>query len=167
MDKKHLELGDILLSANHRILSRIIREVNKSPVSHASIYVGRGMVVESIAQYPSRIVCTSIRDAMEYLDYISVHRFQSLAKVQADMIVSFCIDRVGTPYDYLGAILASFGICRENPKKWYCSELIIDAFEGAGINLIEDEQCKSINALRNSRFLKEVGVLQNKYEVPR
>jgi uncharacterized protein YycO len=59
---------------------------------------------------------------------------------QAEAVYKFLYDQIGKPYNWLGIL--GFVIRKDFPSKnrWFCSELVIAAFEAAGIHLIAVKQ---------------------------
>jgi uncharacterized protein YycO len=55
---------------------------------------------------------------------------------QAEQVLGFARAQIGKPYNWLG--LLGFAVRRDFPskKRWFCSELVIAAFEMAGIRLL-------------------------------
>jgi len=56
---------------------------------------------------------------------------------QEKIITDFLLDQVGKKYDFVGVMRFMSRRNKDNPDKWFCSELVFAAFAAAGINLLE------------------------------
>jgi uncharacterized protein YycO len=182
-----MEPGDIILSTTSDLGSRVIRGAMGSEVSHASIYVGNGEVVEALADGVGvKPVGTAIAD-----DSVAVaFRFPNLSPQQAQVICDFARGAVGKKYDYVGIVsearyrlapafcTALAGAARAECESWigsvdlgtsrndtfYCSELVIAAYQAAGIQLmsgsVRSQSPEDIARLRLTNALQYVGHLK-------
>lgn len=154
-----LEIGDIIVSTTNENVSRIIRQVTGSQVSHAALYVGDGMVIESAGD---GVVLTTLRQALADDSVAVALRYPGLTEAQQLMIRDFAGQHLDSRYDYVGvarhllyrlagsvcerfegSMLAaceagryqiSFG--NDDSDRWYCSELVFAAYEHAGVSLV-------------------------------
>jgi uncharacterized protein YycO len=153
-----LQEGDIILSTTADPSSAVIRWGTGSQISHASIYVGNGQVVESLADgVQIKTVANAIAD-----DSVAVaFRFPNLQPQQSIAICDFARGKVGKKYDYWGIVrqapfqLANFYCDRLDPaernncRNWngrvflgtqtndtfMCSELVVAAYQAGGVPL--------------------------------
>jgi len=151
--------GDIIVSTTKEAISALIRLGTQAPVSHAMLYIGGGQVVEAIE---TGVVMRPIEEALEK-SYLAVAlRHSALTPEQALQIRDYAGQQIGKPYNFLGIIRqAGFQLdkqvfCRgktgeeyDRCIRWigkinlgtasndsfYCSELILKAFEMAGVPL--------------------------------
>jgi uncharacterized protein YycO len=181
-----LEPGDIILSTTNDLGSRVIRAGTGSEVSHASIYVGNGQIVEALADGVGvKSVGTAISD-----DSVAVaFRYPNLTVDQQKKICDAAKAAVGRKYDYWGIVdQARFKLaptfCEAVPaggraacESWlgkvdfgsatndafYCSELVIVAFQAAGIQLTSgpgSQKPEDLARLRLNNALQYVGHLK-------
>ena len=153
-----LETGDIIVSTTNENVSRIIRHVTGSQVSHAALYVGDGMVIESAGD---GVVLTTLSQALADDSVAVALRYPGLTEQQRLMIRDFAGQHLDSPYDYVGvarhllyrlagAVCDQFEGSRraaceagryqisfgnDDSDRWYCSELVFAAYEHAGVNL--------------------------------
>ncbi|MEM9820554.1 MAG: YiiX/YebB-like N1pC/P60 family cysteine hydrolase [Bacteroidota bacterium] len=159
--KAALEVGDIILSTTaDPNISGTIRKVTRSEVSHASVYVGNGNVIEAIE---SGVLQRSLETAMSDDTVTVAFRHQNMDAKKGEMIKNFLIkkQKEGTQFDQF-AIVRNLPIqivtsacsvfspalrdkCRnfagriflgtESNDEFYCSELVFAAYEAAGLKL--------------------------------
>ena len=153
-----LEIGDIIVSTTDENVSRVIRHVTGSQVSHAALYVGDGMVVESAGD---GVVLTTLRQALADDSVAVALRYPGLTVSQQFMIRDFAGQHLDSGYDYVGIARhllyrltgaacdrfegASRAACEagryqisfgnDDSDRWYCSELVFAAYQHAGVSL--------------------------------
>ncbi len=153
-----LEVGDIIVSTTSENISRIIRHVTSSKVSHSSLYVGDGMVVEAVA---NGITLTTLEHALSDDSYAVALRCPELTVQQKLQIRDFAGRNLDVGYNFVGIsrhllYRLAGNICRQfeganrllceakrlqisfgndDSDRWYCSELIFAAYEHAGVSL--------------------------------
>ena len=144
-----LQRADIIVSTTSRTGSTVIRGVTGSEVSHAMLYIGNWQVIESII--PDGVVVRSINEALSDARLAVALRYRNLSLAKRDQIVDFANSKIGSEYDYVGAassglqaetpitcygvacfIRPSYFIKPNFPDKYFCSELILEAFNYAG-----------------------------------
>jgi uncharacterized protein YycO len=182
-----LEPGDIILSTTSETVSRVIRGATGSEVSHAAIYVGNGEMAEALGDGVSiKPVATGIMD-----DSVAVaFRYPGLTAQQAQQVSDFARGAAGRKYDYWGVIdqaryklapafCATLGAgARAQCESWvgsvdlgtsrndsfYCSELVIAAYQAAGVQLtngsVQTQSPEDIAQLRLTNTLQYVGHLK-------
>ncbi|XZG68931.1 papain-like cysteine protease family protein [Chitinibacteraceae bacterium HSL-7] len=145
-----LEAGDIIVSTARHPVSYGIRVGTLSAVSHAMLYVGAGKVVEAVGSGVREVALeTALSDAILAVAY----RDPRVDATKAGQIVTYARSRVGNAYNYAGVAFSGYrilnpggadiidGIARlaglevGQAGASYCSELVYEAFERAGIPL--------------------------------
>jgi N-acetyl-anhydromuramyl-L-alanine amidase AmpD/V8-like Glu-specific endopeptidase len=145
-----LAAGDIIVSTSRHPVSYAIRGGTLSAVSHAMLYVGEGRVIEAVASGVREVpLATAIADAILAVAY----RDPRVTTAIAAAIVAHARSRVGQPYNYAGAAFNGYRILNPLPATIidriasrlglevgqagaaYCSELMFEAYEQAGVPL--------------------------------
>jgi hypothetical protein len=153
-----LNVADIVVSATNAVVSRLIRAGTVSPVSHAALYVGGGQVVEAIGQgVVLRSLGLSLLD-----DRLAVaYRVRQLTADQGFRVRDFVGMQLGKPYSVpnAGGAGLSYGVrnslvfravvclkaqvCSDSDipdsakhDSFFCSQLVIEAFNQAGVPLV-------------------------------
>lgn len=157
-----LQSGDIILTADNGINSAGVRLATLSPVSHAAIYVGDGLVVEAVG---TGIRYRSLPDLLAQEVTIVAFRHPRMTPEHARRTSEFARARVGQKYNYTGILLqAPFVIERrvcELPlipgalrdfcirgiaavqlglgrnDLFFCSQLVLEAFRSADLPLTD------------------------------
>lgn len=121
----------ILLFKGRGIISTLIRWQTRSPYSHAAILLPDGSIVESWQG-------KGVRET-ELTDWrnIDVFYVPSATQEQWFNILFFMNSRIGKGYDYWGVIRFITRTNMPPNDKWFCSEIVFEAFKEAGINLLE------------------------------
>jgi uncharacterized protein YycO len=177
-----LQPADILLSTGNAGYSAVIRAGTVSRYSHATLYIGDGRVVESIAR---GVTLQSLNDALADDTLVTVYRRMRMSKEQAAQVIRYARQAVGKNYDLPGAvgggatsptgfaiglfvspIVASAGLdaSKRNASDpeacFYCSELVALAFESAGVSLGSRGSNTTPGDIGRSHVLNRVGDLQ-------
>ncbi len=162
VNAKALRTGDIILSAANGINSAGIRAITLSPVSHAALYVGNGLVIEAVGEGVRQ---RSIQEFVAEEATIAAFRHPKLDGIQAALMQKFAEKHVGTKYNTAGIVLqAPFTLERklcELPimpalvrdacirgvaaiqlgpvpnDQFFCSQFIIEAYKAAGLPLTD------------------------------
>ena len=164
IDARALEPGDVILSTTSHPISEAIRKVTGSEVSHSALYVGNGRVIEAIEEgVIIRSLDTSLAD-----DSLAVaYRHRDMTPVKAQAVIAFAEDhaRKKTPFDNWGLIQVAPGqlaraICNQkegaeretclanapalrvgtnDDGAFFCSELVLEAFQHADLALTDTE----------------------------
>ncbi|MEP7341352.1 MAG: hypothetical protein ABI977_26720 [Acidobacteriota bacterium] len=149
MGESALVSADIIVSTTRAAVSFGIRAGSLSHVSHAMLYIGGGEVIEATGQgVVKRALATALHDATLAVAY----RRKELSRLEADLVIRFAERQKGRKYDTAGAMLSGGGrantllcvtllggvgcvVAREggfsNAEKFYCSELVAEAFRQA------------------------------------
>ncbi|GAA5785138.1 papain-like cysteine protease family protein [Chitiniphilus shinanonensis] len=145
-----LQAGDIIVSTARHVVSYGIRAGTLSAVSHAMLYVGDGKVIEAVGDGVREVPLSSaIGGALLAVAY----RDPRVDNDKAAALVAYARGRVGNPYNYAGVAFTGYRILNPGGAALidalarvlglevgqagavYCSELVYDAFQDAGIPL--------------------------------
>lgn len=133
-----LKVGDIILSTTPDITSRTIRTVTGSEVSHAILYIGDGEVVEAVGK---GVVRRPLSKAIKG-SYVAVAlRDPDLTDEQAQKIRTTALGWVGRKYDTLAIVdhavhfVSGVDPTMRDASAFTCSELVLEAYEDAGVPL--------------------------------
>jgi N-acetyl-anhydromuramyl-L-alanine amidase AmpD len=145
-----LAAGDIIVSTARHAVSYAIRGGTVSAVSHAMLYVGDGNVVEAVGSGVREI---AVEDAVSDAILAVAYRDPRVTPTIAVAIVAYARSRVGDPYNYAGVAFTGYRILNPLPARvieaiasrldlkvgqagaTYCSELVLQAYERAGVPL--------------------------------
>ena len=150
-----LKRGDIILTGKQSVayscyiqLSNVLtRKLKHRFWTHAAIYQGNGKVWEA---QPAGVIERNLDDYLKSGFLVCAFRHKYIEGSNAlDQVIEFCADKKGYCYGMAGAIFyalstfvpVSFNWIFDNTwidrwldldKAYFCSELIVDAFEAAG-----------------------------------
>lgn len=145
-----LQAGDIIVSTTRQFVSRAIRLGTLSPVSHVMLYAGGGRVIEAVGSGVREVTLESaIADAILAVAY----RHPRLDAAHAAQVVAHARSRIGNPYNLAGVAYHGYRLLNPLPAAVidaigrrlgvevgqagavYCSELVMESFERAGVPL--------------------------------
>ena len=152
-----LEIADIIVSTTGARVSGAIRAGSLSRVSHAMLYIGQGRVVEAIDE---GVTIRSLQTAISTGRLAVAYRRNGLSGGGAERVAQWAKDKESSPYDLAGAaahpsdllvvyavgilgVLPAAGVAIARSRtsqaedRFFCSQLIIRAFEEAGYPIIE------------------------------
>jgi cell wall-associated NlpC family hydrolase len=152
-----LSPADVIVSTTNAAISRGIRSVTSSVVSHAMIYAGGGYVIEAIGDgVVKRPLGAAVADASLAVAF----RHNRMTLTASRAVVSFAENQVGKGYDHTGILgqagyqldrwflctVASVRNCEDraaranlwmsNNGRFFCSELVAEAYRKAGVPLV-------------------------------
>lgn len=121
----------VLLMAGKGIYSTLIKWQTWSDVSHAAFLLPDGNILEAWQGAGVRI-----------RDYpagpgIEVYTIPDITEAEWKRVLDFAKAQVGKKYDYMGIFRFLTREKSEMDDKWFCSELVFEAFKQAGIHLLE------------------------------
>lgn len=183
-----LRPGDIILSTTNSHISKAIRKMTSSPVSHSILYIGDNKVIEAIG---SGVVMRSIDDALKDASLAVAFEHPNITNPQINRIIDFAKSKIGKKYDKVGIVRqAGFQIDKKTicerfsdsgrkakcinwvgkinlgtstNDEFFCSELILAAYQNAGLPLTITpphwNSPEDIAELRLNKKLKYVGHL--------
>jgi uncharacterized protein YycO len=156
-----LEAADIIVSTSTEPISKAIRDVTVSPVSHAALYLGQGVVVGAIDKGArARVLAQALKDSVRAIAYR--HRESTTAK--ARRVCGYANDQIGRDYDFAGAMISAdpkrCGLLGSDTKL-FCSELAVEEFNRGGLVLTgKSVQCSTPDDVFTSQYLDYVGHLK-------
>ena len=147
--QEELQPGDIIFSTTGDIDSYIIRLVSgNGPISHVQVYVGKFLdertVIES--RIGPGVVRTSLDEVLSKDRLAVVFRVRGITGAQQTNLLDFLNGEVGKPYYRLYLLeypfaklfsyeghLADVHFGNPNPDKYFCSQLVEEAFKRTGM----------------------------------
>ena len=155
IDANQLRLGDILLERGSKLRSHIISWADRGKYSHALIWVG-GNFIEAVGT-GARVISVA-RLIIENPNNWLLLRLMDKPTVAQSAAVK-ARQLAHKRYDTIGAISTKLPV-RQSPKaeRLFCSQLIADAYQQAGIDLVDQTPPHKItpNRLLKSRHLKKI-----------
>lgn len=149
-----LEKGDILLTSENSATSKAVRKSTGSNFSHAILYVGSGSYIHSDANgVHSGNLQRLLFDASENVTVLRV-------KCDQETINQACIfarSKIGTTYSVRSAVNAKLKASkRKNENRQFCSRLVAQAYEYAGVKLVDDASFCTPQEILESQSIQEV-----------
>jgi cell wall-associated NlpC family hydrolase len=132
-----LEPADVIVSTTGAIVSKLIRLGTLSPVSHAILYVGDGMVVEAIGD---GVVHRTLEEALSDANLAVAYRCPVLSREGKHKIATWALQQAKKKLKYSHgkiAILANpkmrhlCGLVSALRTEFICSEFVIEAYRQA------------------------------------
>lgn len=139
IDIDTIEEGDIILFRSSSETSELVRRITQSQYSHAILYVGVGSIIDSdgygvqsnniqrlLIEQPEDIVVLRLKD-------------KSLRN-RLGLVEMFARRNIGMQYSTSEARIAALKkeIEAKEPNRQFCTRFIAQAYESAGINLVEN-----------------------------
>lgn len=140
----------IALYQGKSLISKAIRWQTRGVYSHAAIILPDTTIVEAWHNPAKVRLITTLSDG--HTPGTTVDIFDvATSEQQRDDISVFARMQMGKPYDF--AAIARFMSRRnkDNPDKWFCSELVFSAFRYAGIDLLERTEPFQVSPVLLSR----------------
>lgn len=154
---ENLESGDIILTRSESEISQLVRRLTKSEYSHAILYVGVSSCIESDgpgvqSQNIQRLIFENTPD-------VKVLRVKekSSNNIISDAIV-FARQKIGTEYsiDEAKIALLKKQISANEPNKQFCTRFVAQAYQSAGLKLVDNPDYCNPEELSKSELLIEV-----------
>lgn len=157
LDIDKLEAGDIILTRSNSDISQLVRRLTQSEYSHAILYVGVSSCIDSDgygvqSQNIQRLLYENTTD-------IKVLRLkESKDRNEIPNAIVFARQKVGTEYsiDEAKVALLKKEIEAKEPNRQFCTRFVAQAFESAGIKLVDNPDYCNPEELLKSEFLIEV-----------
>lgn len=160
LNESVLQIGDIILTTTTDLLSKGIRKVTGSDISHALIYVESHSVIDATGYG----VHSRNTQRLFWEDECAVHilRFaEGLDDTQSRNIVNYVRGRIGTQYSKIEAARSVLGGAKAPSRRQFCSRLVAQAYASAGLNLVGDSNYCAPDHLKNStRLIAVQGAVQ-------
>lgn len=176
IDISSVQPADIIVTRNEHAQSKIIRAGSCSTYSHAILALDNGLCIESTGKGTGIEV---LSDALDHSSYGALYRHKAIDANYAAWICYSAEQNVGKPYDYGGALRAGVitgckpirstlggvmvqiiddNIAKgEHDKSFFCSELVVRAFEEGCLPIIQGNASTATpQAIASSSYLKYV-----------
>ncbi len=151
-----LEKGDILLTSENSATSKAVRKSTGSDFSHAIIYVGSGSYIHSDANgvHSGNLQRLLFDDA----ENVTVLRVMCNPELISKACM-FARSKIGTMYSVKSAVSSKLKVSRNaNENRQFCSRLVAQAFEYAGVELVKNASfCTPQEILESESTLKVSG----------
>lgn len=151
-----LEKGDILLTSENSATSKAVRKSTGSDFSHAILYVGSGSYIHSDANgvHSGNLQRLLFDDAKN----VTVLRVMCNPEIISYACL-FARSKIGTKYSVKSAVNSKLKISRNaNENRQFCSRLVAQAFECAGVELVENASfCTPQEILESESTLEVTG----------
>src|SRR5438046_2779098 len=139
LDIDKLEAGDIVLTRSNSVISQLVRRLTKSEYSHAILYVGVSSCIDSDgygvqSQNIQRLLYENTAD-------VKVLRLKKAKdKSEIPNAIVFARQKIGTEYsiDEAKVALLKTEIEAKEPNRQFCTRFVAQAFESAGISLVDN-----------------------------
>jgi Permuted papain-like amidase enzyme, YaeF/YiiX, C92 family len=157
LDIDKLETGDIILTRSNSDISQLVRRLTKSEFSHAILYVGVSSCIDSDgygvqSQNIQRLLYENKSD-------VKVLRLKETDdRNEIPNAIVFARQKIGTEYsiDEAKVALLKKEIEAKEPNRQFCTRFVAQAFESAGIRLVENPDYCNPEELLKSQLLIEV-----------
>ena len=159
----------ILLYKGKSWISKIIEWQTFSPYSHAAWWCQDGTVIEAWhTQTVNGKLKIKLKEGVQRHDSpATIHEIGTeidvfeVPGIDEAAVESFLIEQLGKDYDFAPVIRGFvFRVMRDNPDKWFCSELVSAACAAAGVPMLRAPAWKtSPGLLSYSPLLKLVGTI--------
>lgn len=171
IDSRSLAIGDIIVSTTDAFISGAIRWASGSPVSHAMLYIGDGLVVDSTGP---GVEVRTLEQALSDATLAVAFRVPNLDRQQALLVKDYAGQQLGHGYNHMGVLeQALFQLTGQRVRvnlgsgsndRFFCSELIFAAFQEAGAPLTTNPPSwgspEDLAQLRLNHVLEYVGHLK-------
>lgn len=158
-----IEAGDIILTRSNSEISQLVRRLTKSEFSHAILYVGVSSCIDSDgygvqSQNLQRLLFENTTD-------VKVLRLKSVEDRNKipDAIV-FARQKIGTEYsiDEAKVALLKKEIEAQQPNRQFCTRFVAQAYESAGIKLVDNaDYCNPEELLKSELLIELKDALRN------
>jgi hypothetical protein len=152
---ERLQAGDIILTTTTATVSRVIRWATRSDVSHGIVCVQSHSVIDATAEgVQSRNIQRLFFEDDCGLHVLRYHSGSSPQQTQT--ICDFVRSQIGAQYSTPEAVRTVFGGATSWTTKQFCSRLVAQAFNAAGIKLVRNPNYCSPAELQSSEYLREI-----------
>lgn len=139
LDIDKLIAGDIILTRSNSEISQLVRRLSKSEYSHAILYVGGSSCIDSDGHgVQSQNIQRKLFENQTDVKVLRLKKEQDKRAI-SDAIV-FARQKIGTEYSIVEAKLALLKkeLEAKEPNRQFCTRFVAQAYESAGIKLVEN-----------------------------
>ena len=131
-----LQKGNILACWDNSLISRVIRWITKSRVSHVAVMYDDALVIESWWNGVRIVKLSDLKKRCNFYGLIC----GNLTKQELDGTIEYLQNSYESKYDFIQIITIGlhklFGFkIKDNNKKYICSELVWEAYKSVGIDI--------------------------------
>ncbi|MFZ2285993.1 MAG: YiiX/YebB-like N1pC/P60 family cysteine hydrolase [Bacteroidales bacterium] len=155
LNESALQVGDIILTTTTDLLSKGIRKVTGSDISHALVYVESHSVIDATGDG----VHSRNTQRLFWEDECAVHVLrlaEGLNEAQSRRILNYVRGRIGTQYSKVEAARSVLGGARSPSRRQFCSRLVAQAYASAGVELVANPNYCAPEQLKSSTRLVAV-----------
>lgn len=179
-----IQVADILVTNSGNLQSRSIQGVTCASYSHAILVLNNQVCIEATPRHG--VARVSISEVLDNSTRVDLFRYRGITHLHAEKVCNAILAHEGKPYDFRGAVRSAISSGCSNIKRlwpasvlievvddlsknqinhdtqFYCSELIVRAFEVAGLyvtrfpahavspgNLVESEMLQLVRAIKS------------------
>lgn len=155
LDPDKLEPGDIVLTTGNALSSKAVRLATISEISHAMVYVESYSVIDATRDgvQARNIQRTLFEDDATI---VGLRLARGITQDEQAKIVEYVRAAVGSEYSIREAIRAPFKRGSKT-RRQFCSRLAAQAYDAAGITLVDNPDFCTPEALRQSPLLNDLG----------
>lgn len=135
--------GDVLLFRGRGMSSLVIRALTASVYTHVGMvvrYRGRVLCAHATGQGVHLMIMSEL--ARSYAGDIEYYEVLQGGEAARDLALGFVFEQMGKPYDYFSGLRFAWALLlgrmgrQVHNDKWFCSELVAEAYRRAGAPLI-------------------------------
>lgn len=147
-----LKAGDIFLTTQKHIVSKAIKEFTSSDYSHAMLHVGDGSYIHSDGDgVHAGNVQRLLFDDEKYIQVLRLK--EGIDRKLIDAACAFARNEVGKQYSVKDAINTKNPLSKQSEtNRQFCSRLVAQSFESAGLKLVENSSYCAPQELDDSEF---------------
>lgn len=156
LNPQRLQVGDIILTSAPNKVSKAVRRMTKSEISHAMVYVQHSSLIDATAHgvHSNNLQRLFLED--DAVVVVLRHR-TPLGEEVIRKVTDFARAATGTEYSKKEAMaVVARTMRRTGSRKQFCSRLAAQAYAFAGISLVPDPDYCSPEDLRTSGYLVEI-----------
>lgn len=155
LEFNNLKKGDIILTAEKKIISKSIRTFTKSNFSHAILYVGDHSYIHSDRDGVHSGNIQRLLFAKE--SYATILRCKSFSSESIEKICQYARSQIGTKYSIKEAIKTKSPLKKKvQTNRQFCSRLVAQAYDYANLLLVKNIHYCSPQELMESNLTFEV-----------
>ena len=160
LNEAALKIGDIVLTTTMDRLSKGVRGVINSDISHALVYVESYSVVDSTSEgVHSRNTQRLFLDDQCAIYVLRLR--EGLTEHQEHKIITYMRGRIGTRYSKIEAAHSVIGGRNRATRKQFCSRLVAQAYASADLNLVASpDYCTPDDLKASTRLIAVQGATQ-------